>query len=386
MFSIAMFILSSFVAYGQVPDVSIYEDFSDPAEWMWHPTDGNRTGKIENGMYVSKSKKYPASINFPYGLSEQQKQLNDASDIELEVVKLEGSTSSPIVITLTIMQFNKPSDFIFSYNLFGEWSVYEGDPGRQLGNGKTAVNEKVNLIKITHRKDVVKIYMNKALLFEYKYDYPVDVSWWLMDISSTDKEVVLGLDKAIFKAYGPAALLMEELALQAEMEKEEKAKKFIVKSVFPDGKAVYNGTMIPLSFDYNSSWKLKDVRSAEYLSKTASELLVSKSDTGGYFLLTTDTTSMNYEEYFKKYIDVNYSIGALKKLYEDIADAEMKINGQEAKLREVIIDDAYLNPTGMIELWCVIIKDHKYYALYSICFPEDRATVLSTFNSITILE
>jgi len=385
-FTLSLLLLLTFGAFAQIPDVSIYEDYTDPSAWMWKPSNELRTGKIENGMYVSKGKRESASLEFPYDLSEKQKQLNDASDIEFELTKLDGEVSSPITVNLTVMDFNKPYNLKFTYNGLGDWSVNGGDTKQQLGSGKTAVKEMSNSVKIVHRKDVVKFYLNSEFLFEHKFDNAVDISWWLIYISSADKDVVLGLDKTVFKAYSASTILLEEMALQAEKEKAERNSNFIVKDNFPEGKATYSGTSVRVAFDYNAKWKLEDFENKEFLGPTGVELTVSKSETGGYFLITTDTTSLSYEAYYKKYVDINYFTNGVKIPYNNIIDAEPKINGEKAKMREVIVKDTNINPTGTIELWCLIIKNNRYYMLYSICYPADRASVLSTFNSFKILD
>lgn len=382
----SLLLLVSFAAFAQTPDVSLYEDYSNPSAWMWKPTNEYRTGKIENGVYVSKGKRERASLEFPYDLSEKQKQLKEASDMEFELVKLEGDVSSPITVNLTVMQFNKPYSLKFTYNGLGDWSVNGGDAKDQLGAGKTAVKEINNSVKIVHRKDAVKFYLNDTFLFEQKFDYSVDISWWLIYISSTDKDVVLGLDKTVFKGYSYAKILMEEIAIEAEKAEAKKAANFIVNDIFPGGKTTYMGSTTKVSFDYNADWKLEDFKNKEFLGPSGVELTVSKSETGGYFLVTTDTTSLSYEAYYKKYVDVNYFTNGVKDSYTNIIDAELNVNGQKAKMREVIVSDTNINPTGTVELWCLIIKNNRYHLLYSVFYPEDRSSVLSTFNSFKILD
>ncbi len=384
--TLSLLLLLTFGAFAQIPDVSIYEDYTNPSAWMWKPTNEFRTGKIENGMYVSKGKRESASLGFPYDLSEKQKQLNEASDMEFEVVKLEGAATSPITITLKVMEFETPYDLKLNFNELGEWSLTGGDNKQLLGSGKTTGKSESNLVKIIHRKNDVKYFLNNEFLFEYKFKYTVEISWWLIYISSADKDVVLGLDKTVFKAYSASTILLEEMALQAEKEKAERNSNFIVKDNFPEGKATYSGTSVRVAFDYNAKWKLEDFENKEFLGPTGVELTVSKSETGGYFLITTDTTSLSYEAYYKKYVDINYFTNGVKIPYNNIIDAEPKINGEKAKMREVIVKDTNINPTGTIELWCLIIKNNRYYMLYSICYPADRASVLSTFNSFKILD
>lgn len=273
----------------------------------------------------------------------------------------------------------------FKYNGTGNWSFENGETKQQFGAGKVAVKEGNNLVKIKHRERSLKIYVNNEFVYEHTFEYSVDISWWPIYIAGSDKDVVLGLDKAVFKGYSYSTMLLEEMAQKAEKEKLEIESKFIAKGSFPEGKKNYTGTTIPVSFDYNANWKLEDFVNQSWLGATGVELTVSKSEEGGYFLVTTDTTSLSYDGYYKKYVDVNYFTNGIKNNVSDnIIDAEPIINGQKAKMREAFNNDPEINPTGTIELWCLIIKDKRYYMLYAVTFSADRASVLSSFNSFKI--
>lgn len=80
--SLLLFIVLSFSVNAQIPDVAIAEDYTNPKTFMWKSTNEYRTGKIENGVYVSKAKKENASLGFSVDLMDMQKGLKDASDME----------------------------------------------------------------------------------------------------------------------------------------------------------------------------------------------------------------------------------------------------------------------------------------------------------------
>lgn len=379
-------LLLPFCLNAQTPDLSISEDYSNPKsyswKYTWKPTDEYRTGKIENGIYVSKAKSDHASLGFPYALNELQKDMKIYSDMEFDIIKLKGEIASPITISLQVAVGSTMSKLKFTYNGTGDWSAYGDNADKKYSTGKVVVKAGSNQVRIVHRMGSVKFYFNNEFLLEQELGYQVSISWWPISIFSPDNDVILGLDKTVFKGYDYLTVLMDKKTKDAEEEKKKRESNFLVTETFPNGKKTYTGTAISISFDYNANWNLKDFENKSFLGKTGIELTVSKSETGGYFLVTTDTTSLSYDAYFKKNVDVNYFNNGVQHSNVKLIDAEPIINGQKAKMREVFYSDDASSETN--ELWCLIIKDKRYYILYSVFYPADRASVLSSFNSFKI--
>ncbi|MBK7443292.1 MAG: hypothetical protein IPI65_17845 [Bacteroidetes bacterium] len=135
-----LIVVIDFWCVAKIPDVSIYEDYTNPSAWMWKPTNEFRTGKIENGMYVSKGKRESASLGFPYDLSEKQKQLNEASDIEFELTKLDGRPVTYYHLEFTVVEFKTPYDLKLNYNELG-LEPYRWGYNNHLGSGKRQVKK-----------------------------------------------------------------------------------------------------------------------------------------------------------------------------------------------------------------------------------------------------
>jgi hypothetical protein len=382
LFSILSFHLLSSALFAQEYNYRIEEDYTHPNSSMWEEGDEYSARYIENGMYISKAGIMHAQLTFPYSPynNPQDKHFCQyTSDMEFTVVKIKGNATDFITIHLYPTGDENYPYLRFHYNESGQWKLTNRNGDVTFQSGTAQVNVGTNVIKIMHRNDKIRFLINDHQVAQMAFNNDVAILWENIDILAENKKFIIALDKAVFTGYSRLAKFDDEIAKEKAESEAKKLANFQVTPLFPGGKQTYTGEGFPVSFDYDGSWTIEDFASPSYLSRSTYQLTV-YNGTEGYFNITTDTTDLSSDAFFKKYIDINI----LPELNQTIIDADYPINGQPARWREMTLDDSEINADHITEIWCLVIKDHRYYLLYAVCRPSDKQTVLSSFNSFKI--
>ncbi len=227
--SILLIFIFSIQLYAQNPDVLIVEDYSNPKSYMYFKAPWSKESPIDNkkGLYISKpDKKIEASLSFEKGLTDEQHFLNEMSDMEFTVLRIKGDAADFIRVSVDLGEggFSSNSKSIqFLYNDQGNWRLnnYDYTNGASfITGGKTTINTSpaANVIRIEHRKDTLRYFMNNQLVVEHILKSKERIYWHNCKILSI--YTTIALDKAVFKGY----VTPEETQKKLEDEKLKKEK------------------------------------------------------------------------------------------------------------------------------------------------------------------
>lgn len=227
--SFFLFFTLSIQVYGQNPDVLIVEDYSTPKPYMYFKAPWSKESPIDNkkGLYISKpDKKTEASLSFEKGLTDEQNSLNEMSDMEFTVLQIKGNPDDFIRVSVDIGEggYSSNSKSVqFLYNYQGNWRLnnYDNTNGATfITGGKTTVNTSstANVIRIEHRKDTLRYFMNNKMVVEHILKSKERIHWHNCKILSVYSTIAL--DKAVFKGY----VTPQEKLKKLEVEKLKKEK------------------------------------------------------------------------------------------------------------------------------------------------------------------
>jgi hypothetical protein len=179
----------------------IEEDYSKTTSTLFNAADEFQTNSIENGMYVSKAARNHAQIDFPYALRDRQKDCYDNSDMEYTIVKLKGNKEDFICVQVDPEGVEVSPYLLFQYNELGEWKLTNYRMDVIFSSGKVKVNpaNEANVIKIEHRKNIVRYFINNQPVTEYKPGNKMGIRWYNNKVYSKNQKFILGLDKLVLK-------------------------------------------------------------------------------------------------------------------------------------------------------------------------------------------
>lgn len=227
--SILFFFMLNIQLYGQNTDVLIVEDYTNPKSYMYFMAPWSKESPIDNkkGLYISKpDKKIEASLSFVKDLRDEQHFLNEMSDMEFTVLRLKGNVDDFIRVSVDLGEggFSSNSQSIqFLYNDLGNWRLnnYNNNNGATfITGGKITVNTSptANVIRIEHRKDTLRYFMNNQKVIEHILKSKERIDWHNCKILSVYSTIAL--DKTVFKGY----VTPEEKLKKLEDEKLKKEK------------------------------------------------------------------------------------------------------------------------------------------------------------------
>jgi len=226
-------IVFSIQAFAQnVYKIKIEEDYIDPKSFMWKPANQYHKNEIKDGMYISQAAVLPSTLSFDLDLVSMQDSCFNNSDMEFFISKIKGNKEDFIRVQLSAHGYPDDPYLVFWYNELGEWKLTNYQETKLYKNGNTKVNPGniINVIRIEHRDKEVRYYMNNELVTKTEGYKTLEIRWNRVEIYTTNKKFVLGLDKVVFTGYN-----------------NEKTMAYNVKSDFEKAKATTSEQNSPLN-------------------------------------------------------------------------------------------------------------------------------------------
>lgn len=194
-------LLLSLTAFSQQPVVTIEEEYTNPEYYMYKKGDEYHPRSIENGMYISKhGSVLPAELSFPLEINRRQDDFTAVLDMEFTLVKVKGKPEDFIFIH--IYTDSEMPYLNFAYNELGDWKLGNYLFETIYQSGKTQVKPGTNVVRIEHRYSKLRYFINDIKVTDVEFKEGEDVNWQNMKIESLrNQKTVIGLDKAVLKAY-----------------------------------------------------------------------------------------------------------------------------------------------------------------------------------------
>jgi hypothetical protein len=219
-FALLVLVLS---AYGKNRYIVLIEEgYNQPTTSLFNAGDEFQINSIKNGMYISKTARMHAQIDFPYSMHDRLRKCINSSDMEYTIVKLKGDKESFICVQVDPLDEVYPY-LVFQYNELGDWKLTNYRQDKTYASGKAKVNAGIipNMIKVVHRYNKISYYVNGELATELKADNTLEIRWYNNKVYSKNKKFVLSLDKLIL---GGCVTDKEDLLKEQKRKEEETAR------------------------------------------------------------------------------------------------------------------------------------------------------------------
>lgn len=158
------------------------------------------------------------------------------SDMEFSIVKLKGKKDSFIIVTLEATSYQEKVDMNFLFNELGTWSLesyevnnnsdYGGSTSKQrmLKRGNIQINSGTapNIIRIEHRSDTLRYFVNGELATSFVMNKQKSVDWGTCSVESQKSNVGIALDKVTFKGFATKEQREKKMA-ELEQKKADQA-------------------------------------------------------------------------------------------------------------------------------------------------------------------
>lgn len=221
LFLLPVLFIFSVQVNGQTPRVVIEEDYTNPNRRMYVAGDEYHERYIQDGMYISKAGKLPASLDFgfrfdPYNNPQEKNKATEASDMGFTIVKIKGNKESFISVGINYIYLK------LCFNELGQWKLTNYYEDKVYQQGTIKINPGANQILFSHRGDRLRCYINENEIVQYTFDKEQSwgnfMRWENLQIFTKDKKMVIALDKVVLKGYPAYTKYPEEIAMAKEAE------------------------------------------------------------------------------------------------------------------------------------------------------------------------